>query len=72
MACQQQVACLPQMPADWTLPEGFDIELYVAGTEPVPKARSLAISGASQPNGPVITYVSSISFDATVLMNVGN
>ncbi len=42
----------------------------MAGSEPVPLARSLALSGASQPNGPVITYVSSNSFDASQLMNV--
>ncbi|KAI7835674.1 hypothetical protein COHA_010413 [Chlorella ohadii] len=56
--------------SDWTLPEGFNIEPYVAGSEPVPLARSLALSGASQPNGPVITYVSSNSFDASQLMNI--
>lgn len=56
--------------ADWTLPEGFEIEPYVAGAKPVPLARSLAISGASRATGPVITYVSSISFDTSQRMNV--
>lgn len=46
--------------ADWTLPQGFDIELYAPGR--VENARSLALSGNSKPNGPWITYISAMSF----------
>ncbi len=42
--------------ADWTLPAGFNIELYFPR---VFVARSLAVSGNSQANGPVIAYVGS-------------
>lgn len=57
-------------PKDWTLPPGFTVEAYTPGAKPVPSARSLAISGASQPNGPWITYVSAMSFDASKPQNV--
>ncbi|KAI7837423.1 hypothetical protein COHA_008735 [Chlorella ohadii] len=42
--------------SDWTLPAGFNIELYFPR---VFVARSMALSGNSQANGPVIVYVGS-------------
>ncbi|KAL4448481.1 hypothetical protein ABPG75_005700 [Micractinium tetrahymenae] len=53
-------ACSAFNRADWTLPQGFDIELYTPAR--VENARSLALSGNSQPNGPWITYISAMSF----------
>lgn len=56
--------------SDWTLADpGLEIEPY-AVTGAVPSARSLALSSNSKPNGPWITYASSMSFDASALMNV--
>lgn len=56
--------------ADWTLANpGFEIEPYTyAGA--VPAARSLALSTKSAPQGPWITYVSSMSFNPSAAMNV--
>lgn len=48
--------------ADWTLPAGFNVETYSGDAGSVPNARSLALSGNSRLNGPVITYVSSLNF----------
>lgn len=48
--------------SDWTLPTGFNIELYAGSSGSVPNARSLALSGASKLTGPWITYVSAMSF----------
>lgn len=53
-------ACSAFNRSDWTLPQGFDIELYAPGR--VENARSLALSGNSKPNGPWITYISAMSF----------
>ena len=55
--------------ADWTLanPAGFEIELYAGA---VPAARSLALSTKSAPQGPWITYVSSMSFNPSAAMHV--
>lgn len=46
--------------SQWTLPMGFSIEPYFPGN--IASARSLALSGNSAANGPVITYVSAMSF----------
>ncbi len=50
---------------DWTLPAGFNVETYSGDAGSAPNARSLALSGNSRLNGPVITYVSSMSFGGT-------
>ncbi|KAL4438194.1 hypothetical protein ABPG77_010555 [Micractinium sp. CCAP 211/92] len=51
---------------DWTLPAGFNVETYSGDAGSAPNARSLALSGNSRLNGPVITYVSSMSFGGTL------
>lgn len=48
--------------SDWTLAAGFNVELYSGDAGSVSNARSLALSGNSKLNGPVITYVSSMDF----------
>lgn len=49
--------CPAPRPADWTLPAGFNIELYTPSQ--VFGARAMAVSGNSHVNGPIITYVGS-------------
>lgn len=45
---------------DWTLPPGFEIELYTPTA--VPSARSLVLSKSSKLNGAQLVYVSAMSF----------
>lgn len=62
LLCLLFTRCTAFRRADWTLPAGFNVEPYSPGDMPMPNARSLALSQASRPNGPWITFVSSMSF----------